>query len=314
MSIHTSPHERARSDRPFRRVLLLVLAIAAGATLLFLAVGEEGPGLGIATAVLLGLVEGATEFLPVSSTGHLAVTQRLLGIGADSPAAQAAADSYVIVIQLGAILAVTLLYHRRLRVMAHGLIGRSADGRRLLLRLLIAFAPAAVTGALAGDLVKANLLGLGPIVTAWFLGGVAILVLAPRLSGGDTDLEHMTVAAAAAIGAAQVLALWPGTSRSLVTILAALAVGMTLRSAVEFSFLLGLLTLGAASAYELARNADVILEQLGVLPAVTGMAAAFVSAIAAVRWLVGYLQRRPLTIFGWYRIAIAILVAGVALT
>jgi len=293
-----------------------LLAVAAAASAVLLAVAsrtDDGAPLSMGAAVLLGVIEGATEFLPVSSTGHLAVTQRLLGIGAQTPAAQAAADAYVIVIQLGAILAVALLYHRRLAAMALGVVGRSCHGRRLLGRLLVAFAPAAVAGAVVGDLVKQHLFGIWPIVAAWFVGGVVILLATPRVSEGKAGLEQMTLKAAAAVGAAQVAALWPGTSRSLVTILAALAVGQSLRSAVEFSFLLGLVTLGAATAYELAREGGAILSQLGAVTPIVGVLVAFASAVVAVRWLVGFLSRRPLTIFGWYRIAVAFGVAGFTL-
>ena len=265
-------------------------------------------------AIILGLVEGATEYLPVSSTGHLAVTRALLGIGEQSESARAAIDAYVIAIQLGAILAVFVLYADRVRAMVAGIAGRSVEGRRLAVAVMAAFLPAAVVGFLAGDLVKENLFGIWPTVGAWFVGGLAILILVPRLPGGASSLEALTVQRALIIGLAQVLALWPGTSRSLVTILAGLAVGLTVLAAVEFSFLLGLVTLGAATLYETLRSGPEMVEQFGLAAPVLGLAAAFVSAVLAVRWLVAFLTNRPLTVFGWYRIGIAVVVAGLAAT
>src|SRR5262245_20927249 len=260
-------------------------------------------------AVVLGLVEGITEYLPVSSTGHLLVTQKLLGVG-DTDATKDAADTYAITIQAGAILAVVLLYFGRLRAMAEGVIGRDREGRHVLIALLIAFVPAAVVGVALEQPIKDHLFGVGPVIVAWIVGGVAILVASRWLRDrppGRIALEQISVRMAIIIGAAQVLALWPGTSRSLVTILAALFLGMSMPAALEFSFLLGLATLSAATLFEALKNGGELIDTYGLLNPIIGFVAAFVSAIIAVRWLVGYLSRHGLELFGWYRIVVGVI-------
>jgi undecaprenyl-diphosphatase len=257
-----------------------------------------------ADAALLGIVEGVTEFLPVSSTGHLMVTQRLLDIG-DTAAEKAAADSYAIAIQSGAILAVLLLYRARITGIARGLVGRDTEGRNLGFVLAAATLPAVLIGLVLEDTIRDRLFGAGPIVIAWAVGGVVILVAARRLTGGARELHDLRVVDGLVIGAAQALALWPGTSRSLVTILAALALGARTSTAVEFSFLLGLITLGGATVYEALGSGDVMIEEFGVGTLVIGFLAAFVSAVVAIRWMVDYLNRHSLAIFGWYRLVVA---------
>ena len=267
-------------------------------------------------AIVLGAVEGITEYLPVSSTGHLVVTQRLLGIG-DTSATKDAADTYAIAIQFGAILAVLVLYRKRILSMLRGILGQDPQGRRLLLALLLAFLPAVVIGVLFEKPIKANLLGVGPVIAAWVVGGIVLLVVAPRIRPDRPGLHITSIGwrQALIIGLAQVLAMWPGTSRSLVTILAALAVGTTLAAAVEFSFLLGLMTLGAATLYESAKNGGTVIDAYGWFDPIVGVVVAFIAAVAAVRWMVTWLQTRSLAIFGWERLvvaaaSIALLVAG----
>jgi undecaprenyl-diphosphatase len=267
-------------------------------------------------AVILGLVEGITEYLPVSSTGHLLVTQKLLGVG-DTDATKDAADTYAITIQAGAILAVVLLYFGRLRAMAEGVIGRDRDGRRVLIALLIAFVPAAVVGVALEQPIKDHLFGVGPVIVAWIVGGVAILVASRWLrarSPGAISLEQISPRMAIIIGAAQVLALWPGTSRSLVTILAALFLGMSMPAALEFSFLLGLATLSAATLFEALKHGGELLDTYGLLNPLIGFVVAFVAAVIAVRWLVSYLSRHGLELFGWYRIVVAAIAIVLVIT
>ncbi len=257
-------------------------------------------------AVVLGLVEGITEFLPISSTGHLLVVQRLMGIGT-TEATKDAADSYAIAIQAGAILAVVVLYRGRLVTMARGAVGRDPSGRSILVALVAAAVPAAVIGLLGEQLIKDNLLSPGPVIAAWIVGGLVILAVADRWTSrsGGRSLEELGVRPALVIGLAQCIAMWPGTSRSLVTILAALVLGYSLAAAVEFSFLLGLITLGGATAYEAARHGSEMLEAYGWFEPLLGLVVAFLSAVIAVRWMVGYLQRHSLAIFGWYRLGVA---------
>ena len=266
---------------------------------------EAGSGgeLGYADAVVLGVVEGLTEYLPVSSTGHLLVAGRLLGVdGTD------AFDSYAIAIQAGAILAVAGLYHRRIRSVFLGLVGRDDDGRRLAVNLVVAFVPAAVIGVVLEGPIKDRLFAPWAIGAAWAAGGVVILLTETFRRGARFDgrsLEELTVRAAFAVGCCQTFALWPGTSRSLVTILAGLALGLSVTAAVELSFLLGLLTLGAATAYETLGNGSVMIETYGVARPLVGLLAATVSAFVAVRWMIAWLQARGLAVFGWYRLGAA---------
>jgi len=255
-------------------------------------------------AIILGAVEGITEFLPVSSTGHLLVVQRLLGLG--DGAGKTAADTYVVSIQIGAILAVVALYRQRLVQLARGVIGLDAEGRALLVRLAVAFVPAAVVGVLLGDTIKAQLFCVWPVVVAWIAGGVFLLWWSPP--PGSITITTLTVRHAAIIGAAQILALWPGVSRSPATIVAALAIGATMAASVEFSFLLGLATLSAATFYDLGKNGSTLVADYGIVTPVLGAVVAFLTAYVAARWLVATLRTRPLAIFGRYRIGVALLV------
>ncbi len=261
-----------------------------------------------AKAALLGLVEGLTEYLPVSSTGHLLVTERLIDVGRHH-ATKDAADTYTITIQAGAILAVLVLYWRRFLEMGRGLVGRDEPGRRLLTATVVAFIPAAIVGVALEKPIKDRLFGVWPVIVAWAIGGVVILLFARRLQERSrvrgAAIESLTVRAALLIGVAQCFALWPGTSRSLVTILAALLVGLSLPAAVEFSFLLGLLTLGAATAYDGLKHGKEMIDTYGVAHPLVGFLVAFVAALVAIRWMVTYLGRHGLEIFGWYRLAIA---------
>ncbi|MDE0805041.1 MAG: undecaprenyl-diphosphate phosphatase [Acidimicrobiales bacterium] len=271
--------------------------------------------LSVLHAIVLGLVEGLTEFLPISSTGHLLVAQRVLGLGGTEDA-DMALDTYAICIQAGAIAAVLVLYRQRIAQLVQGLGGRSEDGRRLLIALVAAFIPAAAIGVALSDPIRSALFGVGPVAGAWIVGGLAILWVTrkPWSNGGTATLEELTVRHALIIGLAQALALWPGVSRSLVTILAGLALGYTMRAAVEFSFLLGLVTLTAATAYEGVRSGGQLVDTFGVATPLLGLAVAFVSAVLAVRWMVSWLQSRGLAVFGWYRIAIGVVaVTAIAL-
>lgn len=266
-------------------------------------------------AIVLGVVEGVTEYLPVSSTGHLLVAERMMGLG--DGADKDAADTYTVVVQIGAILAVLGLYRRRFATMVDGVLGRSDEGRSVLIGLVVAFIPAAIIGKVFGDAIKDHLLAPWPVVAAEVVGGVAILVFVAnqgRLRVRTGTLDALGWRQALLIGLAQVLALWPGTSRSLVTILAAMLLGCSLQVAVEFSFLLGFLTLSAASAYELLQNGSTLVDAFGWVNPIIGLVVAGLSAAAAVKWMVGYLERHPLTIFGWYRIGLGAVIAGLLVT
>ena len=268
--------------------------------------------LSIPEAILLGIVEGLTEFLPVSSTGHLLVISDLLGLSGSE--IDSAADTFAIAIQLGAILAVLWLYKVRVWSVIRGVVGADPAGRVLASRLVLAFLPAAVVGLVVGDAAKSALFGPVPVTVAWIVGGLVLLAWSPAVRPGT--LESLGVRGAVIIGCAQVLALWPGVSRSLVTLLAALAVGLSLGAALEFSFLLGVVTLSAAGVLDGLRNGADMVDQFGVAAPVVGLVAAFVTAMIAVRWVVGWLGSHSLRIFGWYRVGlgavcVVLLVAGV---
>jgi undecaprenyl-diphosphatase len=282
-------------------------------------------------ALILGIVEGLTEYLPVSSTGHLIVAQRFMGIGMEGQEKQAA-DCFAICIQAGAILAVLGLYWPRVRQMLMGVLGKDRVGLRLLFAMVVGFLPAAVIGLLANDWIEAQLFGLKPVVVAWLVGGVGILFVARWMKrGGGADgveLVDLTLKMALVIGLAQCVAMLPGTSRSLMTILGGVLVGLRLSAAVEFSFLLGLVTLTAATAkkavwpiegigdrYDTAFGGTMLmLDTYHWMPMLVGVVGATVSAALAVKWMVGYLNRKGLGVFGWYRIVVGIVVGVLILT
>ena len=273
--------------------------------------GGGAEGLSVVSAVVLGLVEGLTEYLPVSSTGHLLVANDALGLGGTKESDDAL-DAYAICIQAGAILAVLVLYRRRVLQMLDGLLGRSAEGRTVLIAVLAAFVPTAVIGFAFKDLVRDKLFGVGPVAAAWLVGGVVILVLERQgfLRRPGAALGQVTIRQALAIGVFQAIALWPGTSRSLVTIIGAVAVGLSLEAAVEFSFLLGLVTLGAATVLTGASDGKLMLDTFGVVTPLIGLVVAFVAAVVSVRWMVTWLQQRSFDVFGWYRLAIGVAAVG----
>jgi undecaprenyl-diphosphatase len=265
-------------------------------------------GLSWADGLALGVVEGITEYLPISSTGHLVVTERFLDLDPPKGEARDALDSYTVVIQLGAILAVLLLYRRRVRQIVSGVVGHSVTGRRLLIAIIVAFVPVGIVAKALEDPISDHLLSPGPVAIAWLVGGVGLLVGAKWLRDRGRigrPLEELTVRHAAIIGAMQVFSLWPGVSRSLTTIVGGVAAGLTIGAAVEFSFLLGLATLSAATLYELVTNGSGIVDRLGIGAPLVGIAAAFVSAAAAINLFVEYLNRRDLRIFGVYRVLAA---------
>jgi undecaprenyl-diphosphatase len=275
-------------------------------------------------ALILGLVEGITEYLPISSTGHLILTQSLLGL--DAPASvKAAVDAFNIVIQGGAILAVLGLYWPRVRSMIRGLLGRDRAGLRLLALLALAFLPAALLGPFLDDPIDRYLFNPPAVVTALALWGVVMLFVGPwqrrrfgdpespggteAPHGGYTRIEELGWKAALFIGALQCLAMWPGTSRSMITIVAGMMVGLRPRESAEFSFLLALPTLGGACVFKIAK--DVLghgpsaLATLGLGHMAIGIGMAAVAAALSVKWLVGYLNRHGVAAFGWYRIALS---------
>jgi len=258
-------------------------------------------------ALLLGLVEGVTEFLPISSTGHV----RLLQEGLDLAGGEAG-KAWAVCVQAGAILAVLALFPARCASLWRGVFGKDESGRALLLRLGVAFVPVAAVGLIFEDAIDEHLMELRPIAWAWLVGGVVILALRRRLhpSAGGGGLGSLSLVGALGIGLLQCAGLLPGTSRSLVTILGGVLVGLSVVAAIEFSFLLGLLVLLAASGYKLYVAHEALFEHYEPMVMIAGLLAAFVSAALAMRALLSWVRGRGLAVFGWYRVALG---AGVLL-
>jgi undecaprenyl-diphosphatase len=257
----------------------------------------------ILKAVILGLVEGATEFIPVSSTGHLILVGNWLGFTDER------AKTFDIFIQLGAILAVVWLYRDRLTRVALNW-HRDPTARQLLINLIVAFLPAAVVGFFAHDWIKAYLFNPDTVAIALVLGGIAILLIerwnpTSRIRYVDT----MPTRVALGIGLAQVLALFPGVSRSGATIMGALVLGLSRTAAAEFSFFLAIPVMFAASAFDLFESREVLA--LGDVPLfAVGFLVSFLSALLVVKAFITFISRGDFTPFAWYRIGFGILLLG----
>jgi undecaprenyl-diphosphatase len=251
-------------------------------------------------AALLGLVEGVTEFIPVSSTGHLILVSHWLGENGD------AAKTFDIFIQLGAILAIVWLYRERL---VHALVAARRDepSRRLVLNLLIAFLPAALVGFLAHDWIKQRLFTPLVVAVALVVGGILILVI-ERLRPVErvAEVGALRPPTALGIGLAQVLSLIPGTSRSGATIMGGYALGLSRRAATEFSFFLSIPVMFAATLYDLVKSRGALSAADGPAFAV-GFVTAFVSALVVVKAFLHYVSGHSFKVFAWYRIALGLL-------
>jgi len=290
-------------------------------------------------AFILGLVEGVTEYLPVSSTGHLIIANHFLHLDAEVPfidpetqtyvlrdpenpdskyTLKEAADAYAIVIQGGAILAVCFLYWKEILGMGLGILGMNPSGRKLAINLIIAFLPAAVLGPILDPWIESKLFHPWAVIVALIAGAFLMLgvnrwyvrkkhpyeghaVSSPRM-------EDLTWKQSLFIGFLQCFAMWPGTSRSMMTIIGGFAVGLSPKRAAEFSFLLGLITLTAASSYKALFEGPMMLKVLDAGPLLFGCFIAFVSAAIAIKWFIQYLNKHGLGLFAWYRIALACVV------
>jgi undecaprenyl-diphosphatase len=248
--------------------------------------------------ILLGLIEGLTEFLPVSSTGHLILAAELLGFDGEGSA------TFKIVIQLGAILAVVVSYRRRFAWALAGLM-RGVPGAVAFARnILLAVVPALVVGVLAYDAIRAALEAPKLVAAALIAGGVVMLILDKRLRHDRVrSIEAMPAPTALAIGAAQCLAMIPGVSRSGASILGGLALGLDRKTAAEFSFFLAVPTMVAATAYSLYKD-WALLDFSDFAAIAVGFVVAFLTALAGVRLLIGIVSRHGFAPFAWYRIAL----------
>lgn len=256
--------------------------------------------------VVLGMVEGITEYLPISSTGHLIFVSHWLG------ASDEGAKSFDIVIQLGAVLAVLVHYRALLGERLRGLLQNDPVSRRLFAALVVAFLPAATVGFLLHKPIKEHLFGPIPVAVALVVGGV-VMIGVERLRGvrairGEEGTEKVTLRRALLIGIGQCFSLWPGASRSMCTIVAGQLTGLSTRTAAEFSFLLALPTLGAATLFEGYKGRHDLLSSVGTVQVAVGLLVSFLVAWAVIAGFLRYLQRRGLEPFGYYRIALGILV------
>jgi undecaprenyl-diphosphatase len=276
--------------------------VSSGAALL-----TAEPGIGLFAAVVLGLVEGITEFLPVSSTGHLILAQRLLGL----PAGETS-NVFAIGIQMGAITAVLVQYWRRLWAAARTALRPAASGPNLLWQIAVAALPAIVVGLLAESWIDRHLFSPWVVVTTMVAGGVLLLAVERWLgdrTGQRGDLAALGYRAAFGIGLCQCAALVPGTSRSAATIAGALLLGASRPVAAEFSFLVGLPILYGASGWKLLRHGGAIAGD-ACLPFVVGTAVAFLAACCVVGPFVRFVRTHPFAPFAWYRIVAGIVLAG----
>jgi undecaprenyl-diphosphatase len=254
-------------------------------------------------AAVLGLVEGLTEYLPVSSTGHLILVSHVLG------SEDEAAKAFDIVIQLGAILAVVVHYRALLWERCTGLTRRDPAAMNLAVALAVAFLPAAVAGFLFRTIIKKHLFGSGPVAIALLIGGIVMIVVERarrrRADPGLEGLEHVTPRRALMIGLGQCVSLFPGASRSMCTILAGQFTGLSTATSAEFSFLLALPTLGAATLYEFMKSRhELLAEGVGAELGI-GLVVSFLVAWAVIAGFLRYLKTRGLEPFGYYRIALA---------
>lgn len=264
-------------------------------------------------AIVLGIVEGFSEFLPISSTGHLILTSHLLGLDA-KPEIKAGIDAFNIVIQSGALLAVFGIYWGHVKTITQGILKKNSQGQTLALNLLTAFLPAVFVGLSLGSWIKARLFGPMPVIIALFIGGVFMIILEQlrrkkylsRLQNPLT-IHELTLRNAFVIGIFQCIAMWPGTSRSMITMVAALLIGCSPVAAAEFSFLLALPTLGAATAYDFLKHGKDILTVAGSSGLCLGFAFSFLVAWVSVKGFISFIARFGMSAFGWYRIAIAII-------
>ena len=259
-------------------------------------------------AIIMGLVEGFTEFLPISSTGHLIVAASLLHFDDKEKM-----KVFEIAIQAGAILAVMWEYRQRIGTVLAGMFS-DAKQQKFIVNLIVAFLPAAVLGLLFSKMIKAHLFAPVPVALAFILGGFIILWVERRNKDRHDmariqSVDDMTILDAFKIGCAQSFALIPGTSRSGATIIGGMLFGLSRKAATEFSFFLAIPTLLAATVYSVYKERALL--SMADLPLFgIGGIAAFVSAFLCVRWLLRYISSHDFTVFAWYRIVFGILIVA----
>ena len=256
-------------------------------------------------ALVLGIVEGLTEFLPISSTGHLILAADLLGFNDEK------GKVFEIVIQTGAMLAVVWHYRVRFAGVLAGLFS-DAKAQRFAINVIIAFIPAAVLGLLFGKYIKAALFKPVPVAIAFIVGAFVILWAERRQHAVRVhEVDDMTWLDALKVGFAQAFALIPGTSRSGATIIGGMLFGLSRKAATEFSFFLAVPTLVAAGVYDLYKNRGLLdVHDIGLFG--IGLVTSFIAAFLCIRWLLRYIASHDFTIFAWYRIVFGVIVLATA--
>ena len=248
-------------------------------------------------AAFLGLLEGLTEFIPVSSTGHLLLAGHFLGF-------ESAGRTFEVVIQLGAVLAILTVYSARLWAVFSA-APHDPQARRFIWSVLLAFLPAVVIGVMAHDFIKTVLFETPLLIAIMLVLGGVVLLAVDRIAPAPTysDATKFPLSMAFKIGVIQCLAMVPGTSRSGATIVGALMLGASKRAAAEFSFFLSMPTMAGAFAYDIYKNRDV-LDASAMGEIAVGFAMAFISAVFVVRWVLDYVSRYGYALFGWWRILV----------
>jgi undecaprenyl-diphosphatase len=253
-------------------------------------------------AIILGIVEGVTEFLPVSSTGHLILATELLGFDAEKWAA------FNVIIQLGAILAIVVLYWRTFWAVIEGLFQRNSTSWRFIMNILIGFLPSAILGFLLINKIELLLGNALVVAVALIVGGIAILVIERLVKRTDiVGVADMPLTTAVGIGLIQCLSMIPGVSRSGATIMGGLSLGVERRTAAEFSFFLAIPTMLGATTLEMAKHHDTLLagaSGIGLGAVAVGFVVSFVVAIVVVKGFVHYISRHGFAPFAWYRIVV----------
>lgn len=262
--------------------------------------------------VVLGIVEGLTEFLPISSTGHLIIASDLVDF-AQSPGA----DTFVIAIQAGAILAVCWFYRQRIFRILRGLFSEPLE-QRLAVNTIVGFLPAAVIGVMVAGTIKAYLFNPITVAAALVVGGVLILWIEnyqvkKQIKPRVLTMDDMTWKDALMVGFMQCLAMIPGTSRSGATIIGGLVLGLSRKAATEFSFFLSIPTIFGATVYDLYKSRDA-LAAANLDGLLVGTVVSFLSALFVVRWLLRYVSTNDFKAFGWYRIVFGLLILGLGAT
>jgi undecaprenyl-diphosphatase len=252
--------------------------------------------------VILGIIEGLTEFLPISSTGHLIVAGDLLNFADEH-------EVFSVVIQLGAILAVVAYFSRRFLALGAGLLRRDPAAWRFLLGLVVATLPAAVIGLLLDDWLDEHLMHTGVVAVTLAVGGLAILVIERgKRTAVESDAWSLSLRSAFLIGCCQLLALIPGVSRSGSTILGGVMLGVSRPAATEFSFFLAIPVMLGASMLKLVKHPQALTDN--PMPIVVGFVISFVIALASIHWLLRYVARHDFRAFGWYRLGAGLVLAA----